>query len=102
MIFSSLISIIRGPNLYNVFDGLSCSTEYRYRVRCSNNVGPGPWSPIITVSTTSEYSEERRYNCVYITLPVYNYTGQANTSDHLHKAIQTNNADRVRKIAEEK
>ena len=36
------------------FTGLNVLTQYRYRVRAINDVGPGPWSPVVTVATTSE------------------------------------------------
>ena len=36
------------------FTGLNVLTQYRYRVRAINDLGPGSWSPVVTVATTSE------------------------------------------------
>lgn len=45
------------------FTGLNVLTQYRYRVRAINDVGPGPWSPVVTVATTSE--------CTYYNIAQY-------------------------------
>ena len=49
------------------FTGLNVLTQYRYRVRAINNVGPGPWSPVVTVATTSECTHYRSLTLQHIT-----------------------------------
>ncbi|XP_077992513.1 fibronectin type 3 and ankyrin repeat domains protein 1-like [Glandiceps talaboti] len=38
----------------HLFDGLEPRTEYKYRLRASNNYGNSEWSKLVTVSTTRE------------------------------------------------
>lgn len=49
------------------FTGLNVLTQYRYRVRAINDVGPGPWSPVVTVATTSECTHYRLLTLQHIT-----------------------------------
>lgn len=38
----------------NVFEGLEPRTQYRYRLKCMNDVGSSAWSAVVTVSTTKK------------------------------------------------
>ena len=92
---------VRGADLTHIFTGLSSSTEYHYRVKCSNNIGSSQWSPIVTVSTTRMYSDN---DCLMIggLIVIIIHVGHAVTSEHLHKAIQNNDLDMIRNIIEDK
>ena len=57
------------------FTGLNVLTQYRYRVRAINDVGPGPWSPVVTVATTSECTHYRSLTLQHITQAHTHVTG---------------------------
>lgn len=38
----------------NVFEGLEARTQYRYRLKCMNDIGSSAWSAVVTVSTTKK------------------------------------------------
>ena len=71
--------------------------KYQYRLRASNEIGPGPWSPIVTVSTTRKCSINS--HDVIMTYSVLSlFLGHTVTSEHLHKAVVNGDVDTVRSI----
>ena len=87
-------------------------TQYRYRVRAINDVGPGPWSPVVTVATTSE----QHHYCYFVNIArvcmhihnLYMYTrsvwlpGQPKSAENLHKAILRGDTEMIQTILEAK
>lgn len=47
-------NVYSGYSMMNVFHGLEARTQYRYRVKCVNDLGSSAWSAVITVSTTKK------------------------------------------------
>lgn len=69
-------NVYNGYATSNEFTGLNVMTQYKYRLRAINDVGPGPWSPVVTVATTR----------------------QPKSSENLHKALRRGDIEMVQSI----
>lgn len=48
------LNFVFSLNNRNVFEGLEARTQYRYRLKCMNDIGSSAWSAVVTVSTTKK------------------------------------------------
>jgi hypothetical protein len=69
-------NVYSGYSTNNIFEGLEPRTQYRYRMRCTNNQGNSAWSVVVSVSTTTK----------------------PKTSEDLQKAVAKNDLETVVKI----
>nr|XP_054766414.1 fibronectin type 3 and ankyrin repeat domains 1 protein-like [Lytechinus pictus] len=54
-------NVYTGYGTNHIFDGLDPSSQYKYRLKVMNNNGNSEFSPAVTVTTTSKYSESRYF-----------------------------------------
>lgn len=55
-----------GPVKRCVITGLEVSTQYCFVLRATNEVGAGPWSPPVTVSTTRMHLKVTLAQCSFL------------------------------------